>query len=624
MRISFALLLLLSSGLILPAPVRAESSNFADGLNLEPLETLSVQHRQTLKTLDSYARQTLSEITGKQSLDGHPAVFAVLDICARPEAYVGRNLIKIKNAPLRRDFRLLESIDDAEKDRILKEGTISIEFWNRPDVRQMLVQQSSTAAFKNNAINQLAAGAAALAELVEAGSGLPPVALIAPPPKAPSDQTWRHLTDSTGRYPALLRVTPDGKPAAGSSVQGYAGVNLEPIFVAGFDLLAGWKKSDAPAVNSAASKLAALLPAVNPPAYPSLLKRQTEVVYNRLAKLTLPGAALYFIAFVLFLVSTRSGVGSLRLWGLRLMMLAFIVHTLGIGVRWWLVAQTHGNWFDGIPIKNQFESVLFSAWFGALVGLVLELRKSRGIFGAAASFVGWLSLTAIFATPYVTGREIGGEIGQVNGVLMSYWLYIHVTMVTASYALIGMTFALGLWWLIRYYQQYSTLYQVPSRLLSADGLSRSEREGDAPADRAIGATAGLFSTLRRVLFLGGPASATLALPADGPSQASTESFLARLDLCNLVVLQMAFWLLGAGIVLGAVWADESWGRPWGWDPKETFALVTWIVYLIVVHVRVATTDKAWWTAVLSLLGFVVMLFNWIGVNFFLVGLHSYA
>ena len=87
---------------------------------------------------------------------------------------------------------------------------------------------------------------------------------------------------------------------------------------------------------------------------------------------------------------------------------------------------------------------------------------------------------------------------------------------------------------------------------------------------------------------------------------------------------MAFWVLGAGIILGAIWADQSWGRPWGWDPKETFALVTWLVYFIVVHVRVATPNKGWWTAVLGCFGFFVMLFNWIGVNFLLVGLHSYA
>ena len=93
-----------------------------------------------------------------------------------------------------------------------------------------------------------------------------------------------------------------------------------------------------------------------------------------------------------------------------------------------------------------------------------------------------------------------------------------------------------------------------------------------------------------------PRRADVATIAD-PS--STVSFLATLDACNLVVLQLAFWMLGLGIFLGAVWADQSWGRFWAWDPKETFALVTWIVYLVAVHVRVTTEHKAWWTAVLG-------------------------
>jgi ABC-type transport system involved in cytochrome c biogenesis permease subunit len=92
----------------------------------------------------------------------------------------------------------------------------------------------------------------------------------------------------------------------------------------------------------------------------------------------------------------------------------------------------------------------------------------------------------------------------------------------------------------------------------------------------------------------------------------------------MVVLQMATWFLGIGIICGAVWADHSWGRPWGWDPKETFALVTWIVYLLIVHIRFVTKSKADWSAWLAVAGFGVMMFNWIGVNFFLKGLHSYA
>ena len=282
-------------------------------------------------------------------------------------------------------------------------------------------------------------------------------------------------------------------------------------------------------------------------------------MYNRLTMLTIPGAIFYFIAFVLFLMCAQAQAPKLHPWALVFMIIGLLIHSTGIGIRWWLV----GGIFP--PIKNEFESVMCSAWFGAVVGLILELRKPRGFFGAAASFVGMLALVAIFAAPFVTDHQIGGEIGQVQGILMSYWLYIHVTMVTASYSLIGMGFLLSTWWLARYY-------------------------------------------------LRGGASAP----------ASERPFLAMLDLCNLTALQLAFWMLGAGIILGAIWADQSWGRPWGWDPKETFALVTWMVYLIAVHVRVVTKDKAWWTAVLGFVGFWIMLFNWIGVNFFLVGLHSYA
>jgi cytochrome c-type biogenesis protein CcsB len=287
-----------------------------------------------------------------------------------------------------------------------------------------------------------------------------------------------------------------------------------------------------------------------------------------------------------------------------------------------------------IPIKNEFESVMFSAWFGCAVGMILEFYKPRAIFGAAASFVGWLALIALFGAPFVAGRDLGGQIGQVNGVLMSYWLYIHVTLVTASYALITMGFLLSAWWLIKYYRHHGTLSRVPGRMLSADAAGAYEPRtiDDISADGAAGGAGGAITlswsqSLARLFFIpaGSVGSGTVARPAETALAIEADKgFLARLDQCNLVVLQLAFWTLGVGIICGAIWADESWGRPWGWDPKETFALVTWIVYLIVVHVRVTTKDKAWWTAVLSVFGFGVMLLNWIGVNYFLVGLHSYA
>ena len=609
--------------LMLAGPVRA-ADDFAAKVELSPLETLSLQHRQVIKTLDSFSRQMLEEITGRGSLDGKPAVYTVLDIAARPDQYVDRNLIKIKSVPLREDLQRLDGIPAEEKDRILKQGTVSVRFAFKPEVQQLLEEVGAQATYKMNAVNQFQGAAGAMGSLLQGVASFPPAAVIAP---ASADQTkWKSLKDIAGNVPAYAEALKQSGMPAPTHLSGYDDAKLNEVAQSLALMMDAWQKQDADRVNTQAQRLAELLPGVAPAQYPSSFMRGVEVTYNRFYKLTLPASALYFFAFVCFLASSRSGVSSLRLWGLRLFAVALIVHTLGIGVRWWLVAGQHGSWFDGIPIKNQFESVLFSAWFGAVVGFVLELRKSRGLFGAAACFVGWMALTAIFATPYVAGRDIGGEIEQVQGVLMSYWLYIHVTMVTASYSLIGMGFLLSLWWLIVYAREHGTITRLPGTLISSDAADLDVRPTEISGGAAV--VVSPLQTLARMLFF---PSGTGSVPVQkkekhGPAARATtgSALLARIDACNLVVLQLAFWVLGVGIVLGAIWADQSWGRPWGWDPKETFALVTWIVYLIVVHVRVATENKAWWTAVLSVVGFGVMLFNWVGVNFFLVGLHSYA
>jgi ABC-type transport system involved in cytochrome c biogenesis permease subunit len=108
--------------------------------------------------------------------------------------------------------------------------------------------------------------------------------------------------------------------------------------------------------------------------------------------------------------------------------------------------------------------------------------------------------------------------------------------------------------------------------------------------------------------------------------ARRRSALGPIDRTNLVLVQLAAWLVTLGTVLGAVWGDFAWGRWWGWDPKETWALMTAIIFIGIVHLRlvVPARHRGWATAVACLVGAAVMLFNWIGVNYFLTGLHSYA
>ncbi len=98
------------------------------------------------------------------------------------------------------------------------------------------------------------------------------------------------------------------------------------------------------------------------------------------------------------------------------------------------------------------------------------------------------------------------------------------------------------------------------------------------------------------------------------------------DRTTFAIDAVAMLVLWVGLVLGAVWAAVSWGRPWGWDPKEVFALLTWVVYIGLVHLRVAMPPhkRGIATAWVALAAFVVMVFNWYWVNVQLAGLHSYA
>ncbi|MEP0845438.1 MAG: cytochrome c biogenesis protein CcsA [Phycisphaerae bacterium] len=114
-----------------------------------------------------------------------------------------------------------------------------------------------------------------------------------------------------------------------------------------------------------------------------------------------------------------------------------------------------------------------------------------------------------------------------------------------------------------------------------------------------------------------------AMPGDEKS-GRLPAWMNDFDWAHLIILNLVFVMLFVGIILGAIWADYSWGRPWGWDPKEVFALNTWIIYAILIHTRFIVKNKGLWTAWLSVLGCLMMAFNWCFVNFFIVGLHSYA
>lgn len=271
-------------------------------------------------------------------------------------------------------------------------------------------------------------------------------------------------------------------------------------------------------------------------------------------------------------------------WGLWIYALSFVLLVVAFGTsRKWVAAvgvsvlvlavAAHASGFvmrcliaERFAIQNQFESMTGLSLFAALAGLAIMIVRKQWLFGAAAAGVGFMVLVAATQTG-IPGKSIEREAAILN---TSWLLKYHVTIVLLSYGLISLGCLISLFYL----------------WVHLRGRENAAADLDAPTGR--------------------------------------DRALKDLDTAQMVVLQLAFWALLVGILLGAWWADHSWGRFWAFDPKETWALVTWIIYLIVIHVRIVAPRRGLVTAILSVVGFVVMLWTYFGVNLLLPGLHAYA
>ena len=334
-----------------------------------------------------------------------------------------------------------------------------------------------------------------------------------------------------------------------------------------------WRARDADSANAAIVDLAAVLPTINPAVYPTE-RRSLELTYNKSNAFEL-GYWTYLVSFLMLILAFGTGRKWLIAGGIATLVLAIGLHGFGFITRC-LIAER-------FAIQNQFESMTGVSLFAALVGLAVMLARRQWLFGAAAAGTGFLVLIMATQTG-IPGANIEREAAILNtSVLLKY----HVTTVLTSYGLITLGFITSLFYLGTHY-----------------------------ATKLFGERADLVAV----------ASTAVLAPGTGTDvNTGPQRTLRDLDRATMTVLQLAFWTLGVGILLGAWWADHSWGRWWAFDPKETWALVTWIVYLIVIHVRQAgIRNRGLVTAWLSVVGFVVMLWTYFGVNLLLPGLHAYA
>ena len=211
------------------------------------------------------------------------------------------------------------------------------------------------------------------------------------------------------------------------------------------------------------------------------------------------------------------------------------------------------------PLSNLYESLIFFSWTIVVVYLVIQKKYENRIMGAFTTPIAFLAMAYASMSPNINDR-----IQPLLPALKSNWLIAHVITCFVGYAAFAVAF--GISWMYLFKQR--------------------DPEGK-----------------NQLLAL---------FPAP-----------ALLDELNHQLIMFGFLFLTIGIITGAVWANSAWGRYWGWDPKETWSLITWFIYATLLHARMMRGWRGRRIAYLSIVGFAAVLFTYFGVNL-LPGLHSYG
>jgi cytochrome c-type biogenesis protein CcsB len=291
---------------------------------------------------------------------------------------------------------------------------------------------------------------------------------------------------------------------------------------------------------------------------PSESEVNLEIFYNKaniffwvMIAYSLLGAILIVLAFTEILSNKEDIQNIVRKttrFFIGITCLVLLIHFIGLGIRWYL--SGHAPWSNG------YEAIVFISSVGVLAGLVLY-RNRNAFIPAAGAIVAMIMMGFAHG-----GSLLDPQITPLVPVLKSYWLMVHVGIITSSYGFFGLSAVIAVISLI-------LLCFKPT-----DKIKRSIREITIVSEMA--STIGLFA-------------------------------------------------LTIGTFLGGMWANESWGRYWSWDPKETWAFISVIVYAIVLHLRLVPGLRGKWAFNIATLWAIwSIIMTYFGVNYYLSGLHTYA
>nr|YP_010459182.1 cytochrome c heme attachment protein [Physocarpus amurensis]YP_010835723.1 cytochrome c heme attachment protein [Physocarpus opulifolius]ARC96776.1 cytochrome c heme attachment protein [Physocarpus sp. A SCZ-2017]ARC97860.1 cytochrome c heme attachment protein [Physocarpus sp. B SCZ-2017]WEG92524.1 cytochrome c heme attachment protein [Physocarpus sp. Yi et al. Yi14089]WEG92607.1 cytochrome c heme attachment protein [Physocarpus sp. Yi et al. Yi14090]UUB71075.1 cytochrome c heme attachment len=257
---------------------------------------------------------------------------------------------------------------------------------------------------------------------------------------------------------------------------------------------------------------------------------------------------------------------------------------------------TRWMYFGHLPLSDLYESLIFLSWSFYIIHMIPYFKKHKNHLSAITA------PSAIFTQGFATSGLLT-EMHQsaiLVPALQSHWLMMHVSMMVLSYAALLCGSLLSLALLVITFRKFIRIFSKSNNLVNEsfyfDEIQYVNERNNV---------------LRHTSFI-------------SSQNYYRYQLIQQLDRWSYRIISLGFILLTVGILSGAVWANEAWGSYWNWDPKETWAFITWTVFAIYLHIRTNKNFESVNSAIVASMGFLIIWICYFGVNLLGIGLHSYG
>jgi len=341
------------------------------------------------------------------------------------------------------------------------------------------------------------------------------------------------------------------------------------------------------------------------------------------------------ISYIAYLTFKNKTVG---LAATSITFVGVISQTFALGLRWSEFAELgQMGLIRAVPLTNLYESLIFFVWCLMIAYLIIEFKYKNRSFGA------FITPVAALVLAFIDISGMSKNIQPLVPALQSNWLLAHVMMSFISYSMFAISFSTALMYLIMKTEKrtepayifWTVMLAVFVLVLSAMGLDYISFKLSVKSQEEL---------IRSYLFKASFRSSSSAVAVLSYTVAAAFIFfvwrfggalrklIAGFNISHETLDEITYKLIATGfpiftlggLIFGAIWADQAWGKYWTWDPKETWSLITWFFYAFYLHGRLMRGWKGKKVAMVAVLGFIAVIFTYLGVNLLLSGLHSYG